>query len=228
MTIAYGYTRISKEDERHASVSLPAQESRIREWSALRNMTIKEVFTDKGLSGGRADNRPGLQKALNAACEDGAALVIYSLSRLARRVVDTLSIGERLKDAGVTLCSISEQIDTTTAAGILHFQMMAVFGEYERNLVIERTKMALDYKKKRGERTGTVPFGWDLDKGGVQLTRNEMEQRVIKRMCELRAEGQSLRVIAKWLERCKVKTKTGNTRWEACTVRTIIERKPKP
>jgi DNA invertase Pin-like site-specific DNA recombinase len=64
---------------------------------------------DAGLSGKRADNRPSLQTALREAClEPGVALIVYSLSRLARSVKGTLEIAGRLERAGADLVSLSD------------------------------------------------------------------------------------------------------------------------
>jgi hypothetical protein len=61
--------------------------------------TLVDVFTDAGISGKRADNRPGLLAALDAVCKArDTALVIYSLSRLARSTMDAIAIAERLVD----------------------------------------------------------------------------------------------------------------------------------
>lgn len=226
MNTAFGYVRVSTQGQVMDGVSLDAQRQKIQAWTVCYDFKLQKIFVDEGMSGGRADNRPGLQDAIAAACENSATLIVYSLSRLTRSVMDALAIADRLRKAGADLVSLSERIDTTTAAGKLQFHMIAVFHEFERNSISERTRMAMQFKKSRGERVGTVPFGWDAR--GKKLVANDVEQRVIKRMLELRAEGQSLRVIAKWLEKCGVKTKTGNTQWTACTVRTIMERKVIP
>ncbi len=55
----------------------------------------------------------------------GGVLVVYSLSRLARNTTETLELGERLAKAGADLVSLSEKIDTTSAAGKMVFRMLA-------------------------------------------------------------------------------------------------------
>ena len=66
------------------------------------------LHADEGLSGKSAANRPALRAALDQACTGKAALVVYSLSRLARSTRDALSISERLAKAGADLVSLSE------------------------------------------------------------------------------------------------------------------------
>ena len=105
---AIGYVRVSTSSQAIDGVSLDAQRERIASWCESNGYRLVETFADKGISGKRADNRPGLQRALKAVCaKRGAALVVYSLSRLARSTKDAISIGERLDKAGADLVSLS-------------------------------------------------------------------------------------------------------------------------
>ena len=81
---AVGYVRVSTELQAQEGISLEAQQARIRAWCEGNGYTLAGIHIDAGLSGSRSDNRPGLQAALSEACRTKAALVVYSLSRLAR------------------------------------------------------------------------------------------------------------------------------------------------
>jgi site-specific DNA recombinase len=159
---ALGYIRVSTSGQANDGVSLDAQAARIRVWCEANGYELTEIWSDAGISGRRADKRPGLQAALAAACENGGALVVYSLSRLARSTRDAIDIAERLHGAGADLVSLTERIDTTTAAGKMVFRMLAVLAEFERDLVSERTAAALAHKRRNGERVGDIPYGWRL------------------------------------------------------------------
>jgi DNA invertase Pin-like site-specific DNA recombinase len=146
-------------------------------------------------------NRPGLQDALND-CRKGSALVVYSLSRLARSTRDTLDISDRLSKAGADLVSLSEKIDTTSAAGKMVFRMLAVLAEFERDQISERTSAALQYKKTQGEKTGGgIPYGYTLAANGVDLHPDPVEQEVVRQAKQLQTSGLSLRKIAAELQR---------------------------
>ena len=189
------YCRVSTAGQAAEGVSLDAQRGRAEAWAAANGYTVAGTHVDAGLSGGRADNRPALQAALEQVCREGGALVVYSLSRLARSVRDTLTIGDRLDRAGADLVSLSESIDTTSAAGKMVFRMLAVLSEFERDLVSERTSMALAHKRSRGEHTGgDAPFGYRV--AGGRLVALDPEQAVIARARELRSSGLSLRAVA--------------------------------
>ena len=220
---AIGYIRVSTEDQARDGVSLGAQKAKIRAWADLNGYELAAVHTDAGISGSRADNRPGLQAALNN-MSAGDALVVYSLSRLARSTRDTLDMSDLLTKKGADLVSISEHIDTTTAAGKMVFRMLAVLNEFERDQISERTRAALRHKRANGEKTGgDVPFGYD-DDGTGRLVENQPEQKAIRLIRELKVKGYSLRAICRELEVEGHKTKTGRTSWNPKTVSMIVKR----
>jgi site-specific DNA recombinase len=225
MTIptAVCYIRVSTEDQANEGVSIEAQQARLAAWCLANDYELIKTMTDAGLSGGRADNRPGLQAAIELACRTKSALVVYSLSRLARSTKDTIAIGEQLDKAGADLVSLSEKIDTTSAAGKMIFRMLAVMAEFERDQVSERTTMALRHKQSKGERVGTVPYGFDLAKDGKMLIENAFEQGVIAEIHTLRAKGYTYRDIAVELEQRRIPTKKGN-KWQAATIRNLAMR----
>ena len=161
---------------------------------------------------------------LAEACRDRAALVVYSLSRLARSTRDAIDIAERLHKAGADLVSLTERIDTTTAAGKMVFRMLAVLAEFERDLVSERTAAALAHKRCRGERVGDIPYGWRLTDDGTTLAPIESEQTTIRQIRAMREGGVSYRAIAEELTRRGVPTKKGNARWTHQAVASILKR----
>lgn len=223
MMQAIGYIRVSTEQQSDEGVSLDAQRSRIQAWCDANGVVLQDVFVD-AISGKKASNRPGLQEALAAATKTGGVLVVYSLSRLARSTKDTLAIGERLEKAGADLVSLSEKIDTTSAAGKMVFRMLAVLAEFERDLISERTTSSMRHKRSIGERVGKVPFGFDLAADGVTLTKNDGEQHVLDLIDDLRGRGLSLRDIAGELTRRGVETKEGGAAWSHTTIARIVKR----
>jgi site-specific DNA recombinase len=123
------------------------------------------------------------------------------------------------------LVSLSEQIDTTIAAGKMIFRMLAVMAEFERDLVSERTKSALDYKRSNGKKLGgKVPFGWNLAEDGETLVENAKEQDALRLIQDLRDNGHSLRAIAVELETQSIPTKEGKAKWTHTAVKGILAR----
>ena len=220
---AIAYVRVSTEDQATEGVSIDAQRAKVAAWCLANDYELVEVFTDAGLSGGRADNRPALQAAIELACKTKAALIVYSLSRLARSTKDTIAIGEKLDKAGADLVSLSEKIDTTSAAGKMIFRMLAVMAEFEKDQIAERTRFAMAHKKSKGERFGTIPFGFDLGSDGL-LVDNVIEQQAVAAMKELRDRGLSFRAIATELEARGITTKAGKAKWTHTAVKSILTR----
>ena len=142
-----GYVRVSTADQAADGVGLDAQEAKIRAWCGANEGRLDDadLFTDAGISGKRVKNRPGLVAALDAVtAAPGAALVVYSLSRLSRSLADMLAAADRLKKAGADLVSISEKFDTTSPSGKLLFRVLAVLAEFERDLIRAQQQFHLD------------------------------------------------------------------------------------
>jgi DNA invertase Pin-like site-specific DNA recombinase len=149
-------------------------------------------------------------------------LVVYSLSRLARSVRDTLWIAERLEAAGADLVSLSEQIDTTSAAGRMIFRLLAVMAEFERELIVERTRSAVAHKRSRGERLGQVPYGKRLAPDGRTLEPDPAGLEALELVARLKAEGRSVRAIARELTARGHPTKNGARCWAPSTVHELM------
>jgi site-specific DNA recombinase len=220
---AVGYIRVSTADQAADGVSLDAQRARIEAYCLANGLTLRAVHVDAGLSGKRADNRPGLQAALADVCECSGVLVVYSLSRMARSTADTIAISQQLQAAGADLASLTEKLDTTSAAGRVLFTLIAAFAQFERDLCSERTITALQHKKSQGQRVGTVPFGFDLSADGVTLTPNAAQQAIITTIRELRAAGATLQGIADYLQSQGILTAKGSSKWQPKTIDRILK-----
>jgi len=221
MKQAIGYCRVSTEEQATEGVSLDAQKMQIETWCKANGYNLIEVYIDAGLSGRQMRKREGLQKALKGIGKD-TARVAYSISRLARSVPDMLSICEQIDRKGGDLVSLTEQIDTTNAAGRMMFNMLAAFAQYESEIIGERTKSAMQYKRLKGEKyCHIVPFGYVEING--RLIEVDKEIKIVKRIIRNHQQGISLRGIANKLNETGVSTKRGG-QWYASTVRQLINR----
>jgi len=216
---AIGYIRVSTAGQVEEGISLEAQKAKINAWCIANDYELLEVFIDAGISG-KSMNRDGLTSAMEV-LEKGMAIVVYSLSRLTRSTKDMLHLAESIERQGSDLVSLTEKIDTTSAAGRMVFRMLAVLNEFERDQVSERTKAALAHKKANGERVGTIPYGYRLTKDGKILEEQEREQRILKKILKLRIEGLTLQAIADHLNRRGIRTRRG-TMWRHQYVHSIL------
>jgi site-specific DNA recombinase len=218
------YVRVSTEAQATDGIGLEAQLTKLAAWSTFNEADVLATFEDAGISGMKED-RPGLAAAIETACKHKAALVVYSLSRLSRSTAHTIQLADRLEKAGAELVSLTERIDTSTAAGKMVFRMLATLAEFERDQIAERTTNALAHKKANHERIGTVPFGYDLAADGIALTPNSAELEAVKIMNDLRTAGLSYRRIAAELEARSIPTKKGSPTWTHTAVKSILDRK---
>lgn len=221
-----GYVRVSTEEQASSGLSLGAQREKLAAYAALYELELVEIVKDAGGSG-KSLNRPGLQRAL-ATLRAGKAegLLIAKLDRLTRSVGDWQSLidgffGDR---AGKQLFSVTDSIDTRTAAGRLVLNVLLSVAQWEREAIGERTRDALAHKIRRGERCGKVRFGFILAGDGKTLIPDSAEQEALQLMQELRSASQSYRQIAAELARRGIRTKEGNSRWTHTAVARILGR----
>ncbi len=223
---AIGYVRVSTEEQAAEGVSLDAQRAKVLAYCGLHGLGLAQTYADEGLSGKRADNRPGLQKAITHTCESHGVLVVYSLSRLARSTRDAIDIAERLAKSDADLVSITEKIDTTTSMGRFFFTTIAALAQLERDQISERTSMALAHKRSKGQRiSGQIPYGFRLAEDGVNLLAEPREQRALEIMRRLRAAGASTRDIEKELQRLGLRPRNG-WHWHPKVVLDLCRRQP--
>ena len=138
-----GYCRVSKDDQ---DLSL--------QMDALKAAGCEKIFAEK-ISGAK-DDRPQLQAAL-AFAREGDTLIVWKLDRLGRSLSQLVSTVERLKADGIQFKCLSPAMDTTTSSGKLIFGIFATLAEFERDLIVERTKAGLEAAAARGRKGGRPP-----------------------------------------------------------------------
>ena len=122
-----------------------------RQEDSLEHMNVEKLFIEK--ASGKDRRRPQL-KALMDFVQEGDVVVVHELSRMARSVVDLYDIAKELNEKGVSLESLTEDIDLTSATGKLTFGIMAVMAQFERDLLLERQREGIAAAKARGKRWG--------------------------------------------------------------------------
>jgi DNA invertase Pin-like site-specific DNA recombinase len=134
----------------YARVSTAEQDPTLQ-LDALASAGCTKVFEDYA-SGARAD-RAGLQSAL-AYARDGDVLIVWKSDRLGRSLPHLIEIVTTLEKRGVGFRSITEAIDTTTPGGRLVFHLFGALGQFERDLIQERTRAGLAAAMARGRKGG--------------------------------------------------------------------------
>jgi site-specific DNA recombinase len=132
-------------------------------------------------------------------------------------------MADRLSKAGADLVSLSERIDTTTAAGTMVFRMWAVLNEFERDLIAERTTAAMAHLREQNHFLRQVPYGYELNADGKTLVPAGGERQIIQRMLQLRKQGLPLRAIASRLDDEGFQAKSGRP-WSHTSVASVLRR----
>ena len=113
-----------------------------------------KIFTDT--ASGKHAARPELDKAL-AYLREGDVLVITRLSRAMRSLKHLLALADELRERGVGLVVLKQQIDTTTPTGRLAFHILGAIDEFQRELIVEGTREGLEAARARGRTGGRKP-----------------------------------------------------------------------
>lgn len=221
MVKAVGYIRVSTEEQANSGVSLDAQKAKLEAYASLYEIELVAIEVDAGVSA-KTLNRPGLQFAL-ARLDNGeaGALVVVKLDRLTRRVADLDTLIERYFGQRFTLMSVSEQIDTSSAAGRLVLNVLTSVAQWERETTSERTKTALAHKKVQGEHVGSAGFGYKvIDK---KLQKVTQEYQTIAIIQQMKKAGHTLQAIADHLNAEGYQTQRGG-KWYPMTISNVLKR----
>lgn len=128
------YCRVSTEEQ-----DAGKQESICLEYCARNNIEVYKVYKD--IISGKTTSRPSFDSLLRDMRQyEFNAIIVTKLDRIGRSLQHLLSLFDEFNKKGVHFVSITQNIDTTNAAGKLQMQILAAFAEFERNIISERTK----------------------------------------------------------------------------------------
>lgn len=150
MLKAYGYARVSTYGQ-----DLELQIKQIKEYAKFREIELVGLFQDT--ASGKDINRIDFQKmikTLEANPQGVNAIIITKLDRMGRSLLDLINTTKWLESQQIGLISITNSIDTTTKEGRLFFYIMGALGEYERELIMERTQLGRLEAIKNGKKMG--------------------------------------------------------------------------
>ena len=202
------------------------QIERMRQYCRLAELEVTEVITDEFTSGSLPlSERPGGQRLLDLVAK-GSHVVIQKVDRLFRSYPEAGRTVDEWAAMGVTL-HLADQggcsIDTSTATGYLMFGQLALFADFERRVIGERTSQAMKRYVRTGRRVSAEPpYGWAVNEDG-SLRPDQDEQAAVDRMVELREVGAGLRAIARTLAVEGHKSRNGGD-WHHNTVSRILTR----
>ncbi len=212
-----GYIRVSTARQ---DISPEVQREALAGYCAREAAELVAVFEDQVSGGAELDKRVGMLGAL-AACKEHAAgtLLVMKRDRLSREPMVAAFIEKLAKDSGAKL----QQVEGPNGDGPEDQLMRGIadlFAQYERAQIASRTRAALARKKAKGERLGTLPYGYGATVG--KLVPRPQEQEVIERIRAERIQGATIQSIVDQLNHDRVPAR--GERWHRTTLARILNR----
>ena len=201
------YLRVSTSEQALSGLGLEAQRTTVAAYAERKGLTIVGEYCDEGISAKSLKGRPAALAALEAVRGgEVGGLLVATMDRLSRSVVDGAGLMERAAREGWALHFADLDIDTGTPAGEMAANIIISGSQYERRLISQRTRDALAAKRARGERLGAAP--------ALPL---EVTQRILAE----RADGRTFQAIADGLMSDWIPTARGHSRWFPATIRAV-------
>jgi DNA invertase Pin-like site-specific DNA recombinase len=206
------YQRVSTDEQVDSRAGLNGQLDSCRAYILRNGGEESCIFSDEGISGAAGlEKRPGLLQAI-AVLGKGDTLLVSKRDRIGRDPIVTAMIESAITRKGARVISAAgEGTDGDSPSDVLMRRMIDAFAEYERLIIKARTSSALQAKKTRKERVGSIPYGYRLSSDGIHIEENQGEQEVIAEIKRLKAAGLNLLGICRELERKGFTTRTGKT-----------------
>lgn len=215
---AAAYIRVSTDDQ--LEYSPESQLRMIREYAGRTGYVVpdKYIFTDEGISGRRADKRPGFMRMISVAKTSPRpfdAILLWKFSRFARSRQDSIVYKSMLRrQLGIEVLSVSESLGDDKISVLIEAVIEAMDEYYSVNLA-EEVRRGMTEKARRGEPLSIAPFGYRLE--NKRLTVIPSEAPVIEEAFSRYAAGDSPAAIARALNTWGVRSHRGG-KIEARTV----------
>ena len=215
-----GYVRVSSLMQIEDGKSIEMQRELIKKYCDGNGFDLVEIFEDKGISGLKSD-RDGLNELISAINKGECdCVVVYSLSRLGRKLKNIVDWIEILNKNDVEFISIKENFNVNEIYGKLMLNIMGSLNEFEVNIMSERIKdVKKNLKDKNEVYCGDILYG--MYRRGNKLIKNNNEIKVLKLIKEYRSEGLSYFKISDRLNEMGIKSKN-KCKWYGSSVRGVL------
>lgn len=183
-----------------------------------------KVYSDPGVSGTRAEKRPGFQEMIKD-CKEGKInkILVKSIARFARNTVDALRYIRELKEIGVSIFFEAQNIDTGTPGGDVLLTILAATAEEESRTISKNIKWSYQKKFQKGEMQFSFHnfLGYRKDSDGNIIIIEE-EAKIVRRIYNEFLFGYSISQITNRLNEDKIPTPSGKDKWGYSVVRSIL------
>ena len=206
MNIFYGRCSTLKQKN-----SIETQLEMVRKYCDFNDIVLDDIIIDEGKSG-KNQNREGLTKVMDLIKQNKVEnLIVLSLSRFGRSFIENYKSVEIMKKHKTNFISLKENLNLNDSMGIFIFNIFSSIYELEISNLSERTSDTLQSKKQNGKvYSGSVMYGFNRD--GDRLVENPYEQKVLRKIKNLKTKGYSYQKISDFLNRNNHPTKH-NKKW---------------
>lgn len=214
------YCRVSTTEQAEEGYSINEQKKLLTYECEKNGNTVYKIYSDEGISGKSIKARPALKELLNDANEGKFdSVMVWKINRIGRNLKDVLDMVDLFDRNNITFKSATEPFDTTTPGGRMHFQMVALIGEFERGTIAQNVKMGMMARAREGRWNGNVVIGYDLKlkehttnkkRKDTELVVNEKEAEIVRTIFKMYSQGNGYKAIANYLNKFGYKTKKGN------------------
>lgn len=143
------YCRVSSKDQ-----NCETQLIALRDYCRSMNYTVCDEYVDQGFSG-KNTRRPEFERMLSdIRSRDVECVLVYKLDRIGRSLKHLLNLFEEFKNRNVEFIALTQNINTNSPEGKMFWQLLGVFAEYERELIVSRTNAGLDRARRQGKTLG--------------------------------------------------------------------------
>lgn len=214
------YCRVSTTEQAEEGYSIGEQKKLLTYECEKNGNIVYKIYSDEGISGKNITARPALKELLNDANEGKFdSVMVWKINRIGRNLKDVLDMVDLFDRNNITFKSATEPFDTTTPGGRMHFQMVALIGEFERGTIAQNVKMGMMARAREGRWNGNVVIGYDLKlkenttnkkRKDTELVINEKEAEIVRTIFTMYSQGNGYKAIANYINKFGYKTKKGN------------------
>ena len=186
------------------------------------NWTVLKSYIDRGITGTQAKKRPAFMEMLNDAKYHKFDLIVTrEVCRFARNTVDTLVITRQLKEIGIEVYFVEDNIWTMDNDGELRLTIMATLAQEESRKTSERVRAGQKISRDNGVLYGNGNI-LGYDRLGDTYVINEDQAETVRIIYDLYLKGNGFNKIVNELVRLKRKDSSGMVRWDATKVSRIL------
>lgn len=223
------YARVSSKKQKDEE-TIHSQVDVLHQYASTEGYHVPEawMFLDDGISGEQLQ-RPALDEMRDMVrSEPVDAILIYAPDRLARKYSHQLILLEEFRKNGVKVFFIKDNPSTDTPEGIMFNHFQGIFAEYERSLILDRSRRGRLFKAKQGNPSilPSIPYGYKKVKNGqntlIEIVENQ--SNVVKKIFKMYiCDKISLSKISRILSLEGIKSPKGLSSWDVTTIRNILK-----